>query len=74
MKVEGLVFTAGYKEQGVGAGKNTREEILADIHPVRENHSEKAREDEWLRFSSQPCRGWDPDAYSSFTVLRMTYM
>lgn len=46
MKVEGLVFTAGYKEQGVGAGKNTREEILADIHPVRENHSEKAKEEE----------------------------
>lgn len=72
MKVEGLVFAVGYKEQGVGVEKNTREEILAYIHPVRENHSEKAKEEEWLRFGSQPCRGWDLEAYTSFTVLRMT--
>lgn len=38
----------GHKELGVGVGRNIREEILADIHPVRENHSEKAKEEELL--------------------------
>lgn len=32
----------------MGVENNIREGILADVHPVRENHSEKAKEEESL--------------------------